>query len=287
MTGLSSHLIRAWEKRYNAIQPGRSVSEHRFYSDEDVSRLNLLKNAVRTGYRISEIADKTNQQLSELISNAGGTKEISEIGHFLKRALEEIENFNPSGLENILFEASIKLSQENVIHGLIIPLIHEIGDRWHKGIFSIAQEHLSTPVLISFLHYLKGIYKVPHTAPLLLTCTPRGQFHELGALIVSIMAASAGWQVIHLGTNLPAFEIAATADFSKAKIICLSIVYPYDDPELKKELRLLGNTLNRKIKITAGGSAAASYKEELDKSGIRLISDFRELTDYLSDNYLF
>lgn len=283
ITGMSAHLIRAWEKRYNAVTPHRSIGERRLYSDHDINRLKLLRDAVESGYRISDIAAKSVEDLTEL-SRSLKTSLLSNrnIIKFFNQALIVIENYNPGELENILFEASLKLSQDELIYDLVIPLIIEIGERWHRGVFNIAQEHLSTPVLVSFLHYLKGVFKIKQEAPLLLTCAPKGQFHELGALITAVISASQGWRVIHLGTNIPAPEIAATAEFTKAKIIGLSIVYPFDDPELKKELYYLRQNVNPNIKIIAGGRAAESYKKELDEAGINLVSNVNQFNNLLS-----
>ncbi|NIS60351.1 MAG: MerR family transcriptional regulator, partial [Proteobacteria bacterium] len=41
-TGLTPHVIRAWERRYNAIVPGRSPTNRRLYSEGNIERLGLL-----------------------------------------------------------------------------------------------------------------------------------------------------------------------------------------------------------------------------------------------------
>jgi len=41
-TGLSSHVIRAWERRHNAIEPARTPTNRRLYSDNDIERLQKL-----------------------------------------------------------------------------------------------------------------------------------------------------------------------------------------------------------------------------------------------------
>jgi len=283
MTGLSSHLIRAWEKRYNAIQPSRSSGERRLFSEADVQRLVALRDAVSSGYRISEIAGKTTEDLVSLARSAKTNFHLqSEVHLFSAKALETIERYSPAELENTLFEASLRLKQDELIYEFIMPLIKQIGDRWHQGIFNIAQEHLSTPVLVSFLHYLRGIYKLSTQASVMLTCAPKGQFHELGALLVSVISASYGWKVIHLGTNLPAYEIAAAAEFIRPKVICLSIIYPFDDPELKKDLLYFKRNIREEIKVIAGGEAAISYNKEIQEAGIKLLQDFREFKKYLN-----
>src|SRR3954454_5378529 len=66
-TGLKPDLIRAWERRYGAVAPGRTETRRRFYSDEDVGRLLLLRRAVSSGRGISQVAGLSNPELEALI----------------------------------------------------------------------------------------------------------------------------------------------------------------------------------------------------------------------------
>lgn len=63
LTGLSSHLIRAWEKRYNAVEPSRTGTNRRVYSDEAVEKLKLLKLLTSKGYSIGNIASLSGPRL--------------------------------------------------------------------------------------------------------------------------------------------------------------------------------------------------------------------------------
>jgi DNA-binding transcriptional MerR regulator len=65
-TGLSAHVLRAWEKRYGAVSPMRTQGNHRMYSDEDVERLLLLKKVIATGRSIGQVAHLSKQELMKL-----------------------------------------------------------------------------------------------------------------------------------------------------------------------------------------------------------------------------
>src|SRR5690349_22752223 len=66
-TGLKPDLIRAWERRYGAVAPGRTETRRRFYSDEDIERLLLLRRVVSSGRGISQVAGLSNPELEALI----------------------------------------------------------------------------------------------------------------------------------------------------------------------------------------------------------------------------
>ena len=110
----------------------------------------------------------------------------------------------------------------------------------------------------------------------MVSATPRGQDHELGAMIASVVAASAGWKVVYLGPNLPVEEIAAVADSLKAKVVALSIIYPNDDPQLKKDILNLKQMLPENISLIVGGRAAGGYLDVLDEINAIVIKDTKQ-----------
>src|SRR6059058_1635279 len=65
-TGLSAHVIRIWEKRYQAVQPERTGTNRRLYSDEQIERLNLLRAITRAGHSIGPIAKLPIEKLRKL-----------------------------------------------------------------------------------------------------------------------------------------------------------------------------------------------------------------------------
>jgi DNA-binding transcriptional MerR regulator len=67
MTGLSVHVIRAWEKRYNVVEPDRTDTNRRLYSEEDIEKLKLLNDAVHHGHHIGGIANLSLLELKKLI----------------------------------------------------------------------------------------------------------------------------------------------------------------------------------------------------------------------------
>ena len=70
-TGLSMHVIRIWEKRYNAVIPERTETNRRLYSTEDILKLQLLSKAIEAGHTISSIANFSISDLKSLVENEG------------------------------------------------------------------------------------------------------------------------------------------------------------------------------------------------------------------------
>ena len=289
-SGLSTHVIRAWEKRYNVIKPSRSETNRRLYSEQDIYHLSLLKRATESGHSISSISDLNIDELQQLIPDQGeysmrkfSTEEKDEIqsDYHFQECFRAIEEFDANRLEESLMRASMELSQPKLIKSLIIPLLNTIGDHWKNGSLRVMHEHLATAVLKPFLHNLRISYRPSDNAPSIIISTPRGQIHELGALIIGLVAASQGWKVIYLGPNLPAEEIASATTSKESRHIVLSIVYPANDPYLTQELTKLRALLDKDVKIIIGGRVSDSYTEVIHNIGALMINDVDEFRKYL------
>jgi methylmalonyl-CoA mutase cobalamin-binding domain/chain len=148
-----------------------------------------------------------------------------------------------------------------------------LGEMWREGHLRAAQEHLATSIVRTILGDLLRGSEVALTAPAIVVVTPAGQLHEIGALLAAATAASEGWKVIYLGTNLPAEEIAGAAAQARARAVALSIVHPSDDPRLPAEIEKLRRYLSNGVAVLVGGRSAAQYVETLQAIGAVLIPD--------------
>ena len=295
-TGLSAHAIRVWEKRYQAVVPVRSPTNRRLYSDADIMRLWWLRQAVRSGRRIGRIAGRTTEELARLVNAGGpvppasqetaaeaaGEEDDRESAFYLGQALEAVIGLNPVLLEEQLLRTSVQMSQRRMLQEVVHPLMERIGDLWQQGTLRIADEHMATAVVRSFVGNFIAGCRVPAAAPHALATTPEGQMHEIGALLASAAAAAEGWNSTYLGSNLPAEEIAGAATRKGARVVLLSIVYPEDDPRLGSELVKLRRLLDRDAVLLVGGRAAHNYSRSLNRAEAVTLNSLGGLFDFLS-----
>ena len=283
-TGLTQFTIRAWEKRYAVVTPLRTETNRRLYSDADISRLTLLRLATEAGHAIGRISNLQTEALLELIGTQGTIAQPSEIAEavvlqetslrfYIASCITAIKQFQAQALESTLFAASVAFSQPVFLEKLIAPLMQEIGEQWKAGTLRIAQEHLATAVVRTLLGNIYQGVDISPTMPNLVITTPRGQLHEIGALIAGITAAAQGWQVTYLGSNLPAEEIVGCVVQNGAKAIGLSIIYPTDDPHLANELQKLRRGIHEHVALFVGGAGANAYDPVINSIGAVKISD--------------
>jgi DNA-binding transcriptional MerR regulator/methylmalonyl-CoA mutase cobalamin-binding subunit len=274
-SGLSPHVIRVWEKRYQTAVPRRTGTNRRLYTEADVERLSLLRAAISEGHRIGNIANLPVAELRQLLATelapaALATNRVKpghDLGYLEAGCLEAIRRLDGADLEGVLARGLVLLGGQGLLQRLVGPLARKLGDLWTEGSISAAHEHFATAIIRQFLTQAIRPQGITPSSPCLVAATPAGQLHELGAVMVAAAATNAGWRVVYLGANLPAAEIAGVVIQNRAQALALSLVYPADDPGLTRELRDLGRYLPAGVNILVGGRAASSYLQPLQEIG--------------------
>jgi DNA-binding transcriptional MerR regulator len=289
LVGLSDHTIRAWERRYSALTPERTNTNRRLYSEEDIEKLSLLSEAVNSGHTISNIANYNIPDLRRLTKKNIDSQNANEINaeesftELIKQSIGSIIEFDRAGFEKYLMQASLEFSKQKMLTGFIIPLLTEIGELWANGKIRIMHEHFASSVLRTFTGNLIDGNLNPAEAPKLITTTPEGFFHELGALIAAVYAMDFGWNSVFLGPNLPAEEISAAVIKNKATAVLLSLIYPKDEPHTGNQLHKLRKYLGENFPIILVGQSASSYAKFSNENGCHLIDKIVDLKDVLQE----
>ena len=271
-TGLKPDLIRMWERRYQAVQPDRTPTGHRLYTDREIERLVLLKKTLDCGWRIGDVSSRPNQELEALVAKHDQSRSkgadlaqkmgLSKNNHhdYLNQCLQTVATLDLERLSSLLESAERSLGFPEVLDILVSPLLSEIGLRWERGEFTLSQEHLVSATLRRYLDTVRTRERAGANAFTLLSTTPSGQNHELGALMTAATAAVSGWNSIYMNPSTPAADIAWSANALKAKVVALSIVYPARDGLLISELQHLSRLLSTGTYILIGGSSADFYQ---------------------------
>jgi MerR family transcriptional regulator, light-induced transcriptional regulator len=321
-TGLNPSLLRAWERRYGAVDPGRSDGGQRLYSEDDIRKLSLLREAVDAGHNISQVAELPLQGLRDLVlrehtralperpalsrspdtwsepdgtsnggsvragvptagrAESGGGRE-SRVRGYLDRSLEAVHAMDTKGLEAVLNRAAMALDPEELVDDVLLPLLERIGLLWREGEVGPASEHMASGVIRKFLDWLLEALGAHEPGPLMIVGTPAGHRHEFGALLAAVVSAGEGWDVLSIGPDLPASEIAEAARRKGASVVALSALHPVEDPHLPGELRALRRELTGDVRIMVGGPAALAHKPALESVGVDVLGSLAEFRSRL------
>ena len=289
-TGLSPHLLRAWERRYGVVTPSRSEGGQRLYSELDIERLSRLRRLVERGHAIGRIASLPLEELARLeaesapaapvVGAVGGLDEDSRgrsIREFNDAAMRAIRQLDAAALQEVLERAAVGLGVSEFLEAVAGPTLEDIGDGWAGRSVSVAQEHMATAVFRRLLGWLFGTYPNRSAVHRLLVATPPGERHELGALMAAITAATEDWGVTYLGPDLPVDEVLEAVGQTGAEAVALSIVRPGDARGLLATLRELRAGLPSGVALLLGGAGARTIGAELEPAGVTTIDSLAQL----------
>lgn len=257
-TGLSPHVLRAWERRYEAVVPGRSAAGQRLYSDADMDRLALLLRATQAGRAIGQIVRMPEDELARLSDqDARQPPPDTPAAEHLDAAMAEVRALAPERLHSVLRRALLSLGTTVFLERVLVPLLSAIGDGWQAGSIGIAHEHAASEVAVRVLDGLMSDLAVADVGPVAVVATPSGERHSLGATLAAVAAAHDGWRVVLLGADVPDGEIAAAARRHGARVVGLSVVASPDPRRVRAGVRSLRESLEPRTALLVGGALAA------------------------------
>jgi DNA-binding transcriptional MerR regulator len=243
-TGVSPELLRAWERRYGLLQPTRSAGGLRLYSPADLVRVQAMQQHLADGFAAAEAAT-----LAARTATRGEKLATPAARDGLAAALASFDE----GEAHAAFDALLaQLSIDALLRDVVVPYLHELGERWERGEASIAQEHFASTLLRGRLLGLargwgRGIGPVA-----VLACAP-GEQHDLGLLAFGLALRARGWRIVYLGADTPITSIADTARSFGPAFVVVSAVNPRAFRRHAEELR----QLSRDTRLCLGGAGAA------------------------------
>ena len=251
LTGLSSHVLRAWERRYQAVSPLRTAGGTRRYRESDVARLRLLAAATRAGHRIGDIAGLSEAELRD--RTIGPDQEPRPP---LRRILETIEQLDADEASRLLGLQLAALGSREFVAAVAEPMLREVGERWEQGNLCVAGEHLASASVRNLLGLaLRRSSRSSSSAPILFTTLP-GEQHELGALACAVIALDLGANAIYLGPNLPTGEVVAAAGTTRAGTVAVSTSQCAPARQRERAVRQLRQALPRDVALWIGGGGS-------------------------------
>jgi methylmalonyl-CoA mutase cobalamin-binding subunit len=199
-------------------------------------------------------------------------------------ALSAVLNLDVAGLEKALDEAAVELTRIGLVSSIITPLAARLHDLYQTGRIEAINEIVGTNVIQTFLLNMLRSTKISASSPKIVMTTPPGQSHEVGALVMALLASESGWQAKYFGPGLTAEEAAAAIAFTKARALALYIHPQIDLYQLRTELARLRRRLKDETTILICGKIDSANIDLFDSSGIFLIREgqsFRETLETL------
>ncbi len=270
MTGLTTHTLRVWEKRYQALRVLRLASGHRRYPRTEVDRLRAVNRALERGYKPKDVSGKSLHELESMvkenpfITNACQTEvqgHSQTVSPMIYEWLTATDYFDETGLVSLLQLEWDQRSPLSFIGQCVNPFLKMIGLRWEKKELSVAQEHFGSDIISNFLStQWRTLNKKNKGKPVVLTTLP-GEPHGLGVLMCAVVTAFAGRRVISLGVNTPFEDMVQTVKRSQAVALGLSISSHFQKEKAIEGVEKIAGQLPGTTKLFVGGEGCPECKE--------------------------
>jgi methanogenic corrinoid protein MtbC1 len=278
LTGIPIDTLRAWERRYGAVEPGRD-DRGRLYAEPDVQKLKLLRRLVERGHAIGRIANMGEVELSQLLE--AGLEPADRDGKAdaidLRAMLEAIDRYDLGAADRALGKLAAVLSARELVHQVVLPLMREVGEAWHRGQFTVGQEHIATAAARNLLGSLIRVQSPRDGRAGLVFATPPGERHELGIMAAAMLAAVAGLGVVYLGADLPLEDVVEAARRTGARAVILGMTVSRDGIAPEEIARAVAQALPRGVEVYAGGQATDGRSEAFRSAGVVTLRDFDAL----------
>ncbi len=233
-TGLPAATLRAWERRYGALSPGRTASGYRLYSGRDIVILKWLKARVDEGMNISQAIHlltlkRPLQHPLQRPHEAAGSANAVQHSRPLQAPRESRDallsaliRYDEGLADRVLEEAFAVYGVELVAESILAPAMVRLGDMWHEGRVSTSTEHFASNYLRRKLDAIVNAVPQSNSGPLVvLGCAP-GDWHELGLLLIHLMLRRRHVNTIYLGQNVPADQFVEEMAQLKPALIVMA-----------------------------------------------------------------
>ena len=200
-TGVSPELLRAWELRYGLLEPSRTAGRFRLYSEADVARVRRMRANLADGLSASEAARAALAERPQADSPG-----LEEAADDLARSLEGYDDVGAQGALDGLLAA---FSLDVVVREVLVPYLHDVGERWKHGALSVGQEHFISNVIRGRLLALSRGWD-RGLGPRAVLASAEGDQHDLPVLLFGVVLRTHGWRITFLGADTPVASLAET-----------------------------------------------------------------------------
>ncbi len=279
--GVSPEVLRAWERRYGLLSPSRTGGGFRLYGDEDERRVRRMLDHLAQGVSAAEAARLARAEPTAPAQDGEERSELAAVSDRLRHALDA---FDEAGAQAEFDRLLAGFALETALRGVILPYLHELGERWRRGEASIGQEHFASALLRGRLLGLARGWGSGNGPIGLLACLP-GEQHDLGLICFGLALRRRGWNITFLGPDTPLSTIADTARLLRPALVVVNAALPERtagaEPGLAElagygPLALAGSGANETIAQTIGAlylaedpvTAAGWVADSTDQSGL-------------------
>ncbi|MCU0337469.1 MAG: MerR family transcriptional regulator [Sediminibacterium sp.] len=280
LSGIKAHTIRIWEQRYTFLNPHRTETNIRYYSNDELKTILNIALLNKYGYKISHIDKMSQEEIKAKILSLSQTQAQQEriVNELIQNMVDlQIEEFE-STLDNYIMAKGI----EKTITQIIFPFLERIGILWITNHVNPAQEHLVTNIIRQKLIVgIESCISHAQTGKVAILFLPEGEHHELGLLFMYYLLKNRGIKVYYLGTNVPMRDVDYIVRLKKPDFVYSHLTSVAHNFNFDKFLTNLHNRMPDMPAIVSG-LLTQNYKKRVP-SNVSFKKSLQDVMEYIAE----
>ena len=222
--GVSTDVLRIWERRYDLFHPTRSDGGYRLYTGADERRarrvLALRQRGVPLAAAVARVVGGSHPPLADLIPLG-----IPTAGELIDRIDVAVRAFDAVALSHALDEAVDLLGLSAGLSEVVTGYLCLLGDQWSAGTVGIAHEHFASHLIRRRISDLLRLQPADGRPTAVLACPP-GEQHDIGLLVFGVLLSHQGWCVRFLGADTPLGAVDSACHALDPSLVVISASRP-------------------------------------------------------------
>jgi MerR family transcriptional regulator, light-induced transcriptional regulator len=228
--GVSADLLRAWERRYRLLEPTRTDSGYRLYSEEDLARVQAMQAHMSEGISAAEAAR---------LARTGAPPPTRPPADHAAELWASLDAFDDARAQAAFDRLVADFTVETLLREAVLPYLRVLGDRWGRGDASVAQEHFASTLLRERLLALARGWDRGVGPRAVLAAAPDDR-HDLGLVAFGLVLRASGWRITFLGADTPIDTLAAACAQLEPDAVVISALAPEPLRKVARRIAALG-----------------------------------------------
>ncbi len=231
-TGIKPVTLRAWERRYDLLEPARLPNGYRLYSERDIQLLLWVQRRVDSGISISQVVQHFNQirergtwpESIQTYSPAKPRKQPPRPArHYAELLFGALVAHNEERATLVFEETQVYFDLLTIFQEVIQPSMQLLDEAWFVGDIPIATQHMASQVIKGRLAaIMNGLPSIKEGALILVGCGPDSMY-DLDALMLAVLLRQSNYHVEYLGPDLLTNDLIDYSKIARPKLICLAV----------------------------------------------------------------
>jgi DNA-binding transcriptional MerR regulator/methylmalonyl-CoA mutase cobalamin-binding subunit len=281
LTGVQTHTIRIWERRYNALVPMRSAGNTRFYDDNQLRRLLNIVTLSKSGLKISHVCGLTEKEMNLLLEEevTQSASPVEKFEYYISQLLSFGLSYDEYQFDELISKAIAEFGLKDTYINIMYPMLVRLGLMWRSDNICPAQEHFMSNIIRHKISAAsEQVVLKQETGATWVLFLPEEDDHDIGLLFANFLLKSAGHKVIYLGSKVPVDSVRDVIDRVEVQHLLVFMIRTETATSVASYLEELSAAFKaQEIHVAGSSRILAEVEMKGNVKWMRSIDDLEEI----------